>query len=482
MATISSTGIGSGLDVNAIVSQLMAIESRPLTLLQQAKSDLSTQLSAVGRLQSLTSAMRDAAQRLTSVSLWNATGSSSADATSVGVTTGSGAIAGSYSVAVQNLASGQTVTSRTWANSTTAVGQGTLTIELGAWTGNAAPADFSPKSGAQPLVLNIGPGETSLSAIRDKINAAGAGVTATLVNDAGGTRLALRSTETGAENAFRIRAVETTDDGDATTGLSALAFDAGGAGPSQMTRYETARNAEATVNGIPISSASNKLEGVADGLTLTLLKTTTAPVAVTVTRDDAGVKGAVDAFVKAFNDLAIYLRDNTKYDEQAKKGGTLQGDRTALGLQTALRNVINESSSASSVFGRLSDVGITLSRDGLLSVNASKLAAGLDKRDELRKLFAGTGATSASQGFMTRFSELGAKLLDIDGALDSRSDSLNAMIARNTRSQESMNDRLAQTEARLRRQYQALDTTMAKAAGLSNYLSGQLAMLSNNGG
>lgn len=482
MASISSTGIGSGLDVNAIVGQLMAIEQRPLALLQQAKTDLGTQLSAVGRLQSLTAAMRDAAQKLTSVSMWNATASSSADANSVGVATSSGAVAGNYAVAVQRLASAQTVSSRAWPDANAAVGEGTLTIELGRWTGEPAPADFAAKAGSTPLTITLGPGETSLATIRDRINAAGAGVTATLVNDASGTRLALRSSETGAENAFRITSSETLDDGDPDTGLSALAYDAGGAGPSRMTPNETARNALATVNGISVSSASNQLAGVADGLTLTLLKETTSPVAVAVTRDDTAVKEAVTAFTKAFNDLAGYLRDNTRYDAAAKKGGPLQGDRTAMTLQSALRATINQGSTASGVFSRLADVGITMQNDGTLSVDQSKLAAGLASRGELRKLFAGDGPNAAAQGFMTRFAALGSQMLQDDGTLDSRSDSLNAMIARNDKSQASMSTRLAQTEERLRRQYQALDANMARLSGLSNYLSGQLAALSANNG
>lgn len=475
MATIQSTGIGSGLDVNAIITQLMAVESRPLTLLQQQKSDLNTQLSAIGKLSSLTSAMRDAASRLSSVSLWNQTKATSGDTSAVTVATDDGAIKGDYAVQVQSLAAGQTVTSRAWSGASAEVGAGTLTIELGTWGGSG----FTAKDGSTALTLELGEGETSLAAIRDKINAADAGVTASIITDGSGARLSLRSSDTGAENAFRISASETVDDGDDTTGLSALAYDASG-GASQMTRYQTAADASATINGIPVTSASNKLEGVVEGVTLTLLKTTTSAVGVSVAPDDEAVKTAVTNFTKAFNDLAAYIRDNTKYDAASKTGGTLQGDRTALGIQSQLRGVINEESTASEVYSRLADVGISMGKDGTLSVDSTKLDAGLAKRSELRKLFATDGTTTATSGFMDRFRDLGAALLDTDGAIDSRTDSLNAMIARNDRSQDSMENRLTQTEARLRKQYEALDTNMAKLSSLSNYLSGQLAMLNSS--
>ena len=486
MATITSTGLGSGLDVSSIVSALMSVEKRPLTLMQQAKTDLNTQLSAIGKLQSMTSAMRDAANTLSSVTLWNQTKASSSDAASVGVATDAAAASGTYNVNVSRLAVGQTISSRAFTNAQSALGEGTLTIELGSWTGEPTPTGFTAKTGATPVTVTIGPDDTTLEKVRDKINAAGAGVTATIVNDASGARLALRSSETGAENAFRISASETSDDGVAGDGLSALAFDAaevvpdGGTAVSQMLRNQSAVNAQATINGIAITSASNKLEGVADGLTLTLLKTTTGDVEVGVKPDDEAVKTAVTNFTKAFNDLATYIRDQTKYDAASKTGGTLQGDRTTGSLQAQLRGVINAASTASSVFTRLSDMGIAMKADGTLETKTTKLDSALANRAEMRKALATDGTDRAGSGFMDRFRDLGNALLDTTGALTTRTSSLQSMITRNQKTQDAMTLRLEQTEKRLNAQYQALDTNMAKLSGLSNYLSGQLASISNN--
>lgn len=472
MASITSTGIGSGLDVNAIITQLMALEKRPLNILQTAATDLTTQVSAVGKLQGFTSALRDAASKLTSVTLWNQTKATTGDATAVGVVTDGGAATGSFAVNVSRLATAQTVTSRAFASKTDAVGAGRLTIELGTWTGNAAPDDFTAKTGSTALSIDLTAEDSSLESIRDKINAAGAGVLATIVNDASGSRLSLRSSETGAENAFRVTATEETDDGVDSTGLSALAYSVGATGG--MTRYQTAQNAQATINGIPIESASNQLTDVVDGVTMTLLKTTTSEVQVEVDNDDDAVKTAVTNFTKAFNDLAGYIRDQTKYDAQTKKGGTLQGDRTALGLQSQLRGVLNNESSASSVFTTLADVGISIKSDGTLAVDDTKLSAGLAKRSELKKLFAADGTTSAASGFMDRFKDLAAQLLDDGGSIDLRMESLEAMQARNQKQQDQMQSRLEQTEKRLRKQYETLDSNMAKMSSLSAYIAQQL--------
>lgn len=480
MATITSTGIGSGLDVNSIVTQLMAIESRPLTLLQQTQSSLNTQMSAIGTLQSRMSSLRDASNALTSVTLWNQTVATSGNTSSVKVSTSSGAAAGSYAVQVDKLASSQTLASSAFSSAQAAIGEGTLTIELGSWDGEPSPTGFTPKDGSTAVEVTIGPDDNTLEKIRDKINSAGAGVTASIITDASGARLSLRSKETGAENAFRVSASETVDDGNPATGLSAFAFDA--AGSSQMTRSQTAVNAQASINGIPITSASNTLEGVADGITLTLSAETTSAVEVTVAPDTAAIQKSIETFVSAFNDVANYIRDQTKYNADTKVGGTLQGDRLVTSLQSQLRGIVNEGSSASATFERLTDIGISFTSTGTLSISSTKLTNALGNLPELRKVLAADGSDTASSGFVDRFKDFASSVLGAEGAFENRTNSLKGQLDLNSKSQESMQRRLDQTEARLRRQYQALDTAMSSLSGTSNYLTQQLTMLANQSG
>jgi flagellar hook-associated protein 2 len=478
VGSINSAGIGSGLDVNSIITQLMAVEQRPLVQLQTQASDIKSQVSTFGQLQSYFSALQDKSDALTDATLWSATTASSADSSAVGVSTGSNAATGSYAVNVTRLASMQTVTAAALPASTSTLSEGTLTIDLGTWTGTPT-SGFAAKAGSTPITVTIAAGETSLAAIRDKINAAGAGVSASIVNDAGGARLSLRSSATGAENAFRITAAETVDDGVAGTGLSALAYDAAG-GSSQMMRSETAVDAQATINGIAITSASNTLANVVDGLTISLLKSTASAVGVTVAADTAGIKQKITDFIAAFNGVASFLRTQTAYNPDAKTGGALQGDSTAVGLQRALRNVLNQASSASSAFTRLSDVGITMQADGTLAADATKLDAGLANLPELKKLLATDGADTASSGFMQRWKDLADAALGSGGTFETRTSSLNNRLTRNTKDQDNMQLRLDSIESRMRAQYTALDTKMAQLNGLSAYMTQQIAQFNKS--
>jgi len=477
--SISSTGIGSGLDVESIVTQLMAIERRPVTLLQHAATDLKAQLSSFGQMQSYMSTFRDKANALTSASLWAQTVATASDATAVSVSTGSSAAAGNYSISVGKLAASQTVTSTPFTASTSIVGEGSLSIELGTWSGDPATA-FAVKAGTSPVSITIGPTETSLASIRDKINAAGAGVSASIVNDASGARLSLRSTNSGLENGFRITATETVDDGNPATGLSALGYN--GEGLSPMSLNQKALNAEAKINGIDIVSASNTLANVADGLTVKLLKTTTtSAVDVSVTQDTDAVKTAINSFVSAYNDLNSYIRNQTKYNADTKDAGTLQGDRTAVGLQNQLRTILRDSSTASALYSRFSDVGIAIQKDGSLQVTSAKLTDALGNLADLRKVLASTDdSTATSNGMVQRFKLFADQVLGIDGALQTRTDGLNLSVKLNSQRQDALNSRMDATEKRLRAQYQTLDANMAKLSQLSGYVNQQLASLRFN--
>lgn len=467
--SISSLGVGSGLDAETIIAKLMSLEHKPVDNLQTLQDGMKTQLSAIGSLQSLLSTMQDKARALTSVTLWGQTTATSTDSSIASATTSSGAATGSYQVTVQSLAKAQTVTSLAQDNSQSTLSEGTLTIELGTWGG---PDGFEAKDGSSPVNITIGPGETSLAAIRDKINAAGAGVSATIINDANGARLSLRSTETGAENGFRITATESVDDGDSEAGLSILGYDEDAAS-TPMLFNQAAANAKALINGIEVESATNTLSKVADGLTLTLSRESATPVQITVASDTASVKTAITEFVTAFNALSSSLQSNLKYDSGSQKAGTLQGDRAAISLQWGLRGVINTPSSASSAFSVLSDIGIAMKQDGTLATTGSKLDAALQNPDELKKLLTTNGDTNGKTGFIQRFANLASAMLDTEGAIELRQTSLEAAIKRNQKEQDAYEDRLVLTEKRLRAQYETLDTKMATLSTLASYVSQQ---------
>jgi flagellar hook-associated protein 2 len=466
MATITSLGVGSGLDLNSMVTQLVALERRPLTQLQTQATKLQTAVSSFGQISSLLSTLQTASNALTDPTLWTQSAVASSDITAVAVSGGSGTAAGSYAVDVQDLAASQTLASGTaYAASTDLVGSGTLTLQLGTW--DAAQANFTAKTGsiATPILVTA---TDTVATLRDKINAAGVGVTASLVTDASGVRLSLRSTATGAENGFRA--------GSGSATLAAVAYDppnvAGG-----MALKQPAANAVATVNGIDIVSASNEITGVVDGLTLTLNKKTATAVTVTATPDRSSVTTAIQNFAQAYNALASYIGSQTKYDATSKVGGPLQGDSATNTLQGQLRAVLGSSSGASATFGRLSDVGLQVQRDGTLLVNTNKLTSATANLAELKKAFTNTdSANAANNGFARRYATLAMQVLGVDGTVATHTAGLQKLISKNGDDQTRLNDRVDAFQARLVAQYTAMDANLAKLNSLSSYVTQQVAL------
>ena len=472
--SITSSGIGSGLDVETIITKLMAIEQRPLTLLQTSASDIQTKISAFGSLTNAESSFRDAALALSKAETWTATTGVSSDTTSVGVSSSATASAGTYSISVQKLAAAQSVASTAFATSGAAVGSGTLHIDTGSW--NTGQTVFTAKSGSTGLDITVSATDT-LTSVRDKINAAGAGVNASIVTDATGARLVLTSSSTGTANGFRVTAVDDDLANADAAGLSALAFDPPG-GTTATTQTQASADAAATINGLAVTSASNSLADVVQGLTLNLVKVTTSPVQVSVAKDTASIKTAVQTFAATYNNLASLLAKDVKYDTDTKTAGVLQGDSTAVALQRQLRMMMTANSSASTVFSTLSQVGLEMQQDGTIKVNDAKLTSALSSNAaEVQKLFSNNdvAGNGASDGIATKLRKFGDMVLGTDGMLTTRSAGLSKSLDLNGKQQDTVNTRLADTEARLRTQYSALDTKMASLNSLSSYITQQIA-------
>ncbi len=479
---IQSTGIGSGLDVNSIITQLMAIENRPLTRLQQTASTTQTQLSSYGALKSRIAALGDAAEKLAAATSWTKTKATSSDTAALTVTSTDGAAPVNLQIEVSQLARAQSTATTALPAATSTVGTGTLMIQFGSWSENFVA--FTPTVPVNSATIEIGAGENTLAGIRDKINAADAGVTAAILNDSQGSRLVLRSTATGAESGFRI----TVTDDDANplddSGLSRLAFDPPGGAPADWAPEDGDQRAldlVATVNGAPVTSASNTLEDLIDGVTVQVTKATTGPVDVTVAADTAAMKTLIQQFVAAYNEANKYLADQTRYNADTKTSATLQGDRVAVALQGQLRSLVATQSGASSVFGTLSSVGIALQRDGSLKVDDTKLSAALTDLPELAKLFGSDGGGNPlALGIARRFDALADTNAGTGGSLESREEGLKQRLSRNRTEQERFSDRMTMVESRLRAQYTALDMRMAQLNGLSAYVTQQVELLNNS--
>ena len=298
--------------------------------------------------------------------------------------------------------------------------------------------------------------------MRDQINAAGAGVTASVLSDANGARLVLRSTATGASNGFRVGVTDTDGNNTDGAGLSALAFDPS-AGVTTMAQALAAANASATLNNLPISSESNTLANVLDGMTLTLNKVTTAPVQLTAAQDNTSMRKALDTFVTAYNDLNKLLADQTKYDAGTKAAGGLQGDSAAVGIRAQMRAMVGSTGGVSTMFTRLSDIGFDVKLDGSLTLSDTKINNALANLAETKKLFANTDLlVPGNNGIANQMRALADRLIGVDGTVSTRSEGLRKRIDLNQDRQDLLSDRIAAVEKRLRAQYTALDKTMGQ--------------------
>jgi len=458
--TLSSAGIGSNLPVESIITQLMAIEQQPLTALQTKASTIQSTVSEYGKIKSAISTLNDLSVKLASATTWAQTVSSTSNAATVTAST-SGAAAGTYSVEVQKLASVQTLASSVFTGSSPTPGAGTLHIELGTWGTNQT--SFTANASATAVDITVAATDT-LADVRDKINASGAGVTAMIMTDSTGSRLLMRSSTTGAANGFR------------TSGIASLAFDPS-ASVTGMTQTQAAADAAATVNGLAVTSTTNTLSNVLDGLTLNLVSTTAAatPTTITVAADTDSLKKTMTDFASAYSTLMTMFANDTKYDATTKKSGLLQGDSAVTGLQRQLRAMAGGTSSASSTFSYLSDAGFQIQRDGTMTVDSTKITNSLANLSELKKMFSNSSASdSTADGFAKRFRNFTDNVLGVTGTITTRTNGLSDELTRNQTNQDNLNIRLAAIEKRMRAQYTALDTTMAKLNSTSTYLTQQI--------
>jgi flagellar hook-associated protein 2 len=476
--TITSLGIGTnGLDLESLLSKQVAAESAPLTLLQTHTQALQTQLSAYGQIQSTMSSLQTSLQALTDPGTWGATTAASSDATSVSVSAGSGAAPGNTTVSVSQLASSQTIASGSFADTTSAVGTGSLTIQLGQWSSDNS--SFTPGSAAA-VTINIASGNNSLTNIRDQINASGAGVTANIVTDSTGSRLVLRSNTTGLSSGFKVTANST----DSANGLAGLAYDPS-SGVNTSALKVAAGNAKAVVNGLDIESESNTLSTVVDGLTITLNKPTTG-VSLSVTQDTGSIKTAITNFVTAYNAMAQLFATDTKYvpNSDGKSAGTagpLQGDSTVTGIQYLMRTIAGGSTNLGGAFSRLADLGLDPQKDGTLKVDDTKLSAAVGNVANLKAFFMGVDKTNSSNsGLGQQLLSFTTTTLSFDGQLASGQSGLQTRISQNNTQATELQSHIDLFSQRLRDRYNALDTQMSGLNSLSSYVSQQMSILNSN--
>lgn len=437
MATTS--GIGSVLDVNTIVSNLMNVERAPLNKVATQKTAFQSQISAYGSLKSALSTFQSSVSSLSSLSKFNAQSVTSSNTSVLTATSNGSATVGSYDISVTQLAKSQKLSVGGFANVSDVVGTGTLNISFGTFTPEVAtpftPSAFTPNAAKTALNITIDSSNNTLAGVRDAINAADSSVTATIVNDGSTNRIVITSKDTGEVNSLKISVTD--DDGNNldASGLSKLAYDpqAAAGNGKNLTVLQEAKNAVLKIDGIDIVKSSNAISDAIDGVTLNLVGvTSSSAISLSVATNQDTIKTSVTSFVDAFNKLDTTLRNLTKFDETGQANGALLGDATARSIINQIRSVMNTAVANGSSLNTLSQIGVTFQRDGKLNLDSTKLTNAVSTNfNDIASLFAATArATDPQISFVSSTSktqegtyaitvtQLGTTLLNTQGTIN----------------------------------------------------------------
>jgi flagellar hook-associated protein 2 len=450
---ITSTGIGSGLNISAIVSSLTsaygAAETNALT---SQKTSLTAQVSAFGTFSSALDTLQATLSTLENPGQLAGFDATVADKTIASATTTSAAAPGQYTLEVQNLATPQTLTSQPAASSSSTVGTGTLTIAVG---------------GAS-TAITIDSSNDTLAGIAAAINSApnNPGVTASVISTTVGARLVLSGTQTGAANSITV----TQSGGDG--GLSALAYPA--TGVTGLTQTQAAQDASFSINGYAATSASNQVSSAISGVTLNLLQASApgTPTTLTISPDSTAAQTSISTFVTALNGVLSSIQSLTGYDASTQTAGPLNGDPTLESFQNQLQNILNvvnsNASSTSGAVGSLADLGITADADGSYDTNTTTLGNALSANlTSVANLLGGTN------GIATQIDSLINGYTQAGGLLATVNQGLQTSLSNVATQQAALTAQLATYSATLTTQYNAMDAAVAALKETQTYLTAE---------
>lgn len=450
---ISSIGVGSGLPLEELLSDLRKSENYALSAIQSRQVQAETRFSAYNTLKSSIESLQAAAKTLTQTDTYGALKTSvTGDAYSASAS--ANAIPGEYSIRVDSLASSQTLVTHGVADRTDAIGSGGVIT-------------FTLKNG-DTKTLDLSDTGTSLNDIVKAINDDNdLGFSATLVNDGDSAtphRLLITASATGDQASAASIDIE------GNTALQdLLGFD-------NLAVREDGQDARVTINGIDITSASNTVENAIEGVTLTLNKASTEADKLTVTTNDSVTSDAISKFVTAYNDLQSTIKALTSYDMENQRSSALTGDSLARRLQSDVRNAINVVGSEGQVRS-LSQLGITTNvQTGLLEIDDAKLAAALkNNMGDIQNLLGGTDSVG------NRLTAVAETFNRSGGLIGTTTEGITKNIAELKKQYDVTAERIDAKMENYRRQFTALDSLVAQMNSVSSYLTQQLSMLGNIG-
>lgn len=399
---ISALGTGSGIDTNALTTQLVdlnkAAQSERLT---SKKTLLETQISDFGLLRSSMATLETATAALANKDTFNAKAVSVPETSLMAITKlDAKASAGDYRLKIEQVAQAQSVSSGTFSSPTEPIGKGTLTIRLGEW--DAGVNTFSVDTSKTGATITIDDNNNSLTGLRDAINKADIGVTATIVSDSGSYKLLLTS-KSGAKNEIEISATET----DGSTGLNQFNFNET---TQNLTQQQEGLDAQVRVNGLLVNRESNHITDVVEGLEFDIFSSsTTETVSLVITEDKTIAETAIRDFVSAYNTFLTEAEQLIGFNTESKEYGSLRKDPLAKALLQNLRsNIAAAVPGIEGDFSALSSLGIRTELNGSLKIVEDEgntgFRAAIDNNFELvRDLFVPKTSATTTGIEVTKF-------------------------------------------------------------------------------
>ncbi|EFM17911.1 MULTISPECIES: flagellar filament capping protein FliD [unclassified Pantoea] len=462
MASISNLGVGSGLPLATMLDSLQSAEKSALTPISTQQSAYTAKLSAYASLKSSLTMFQTANTSLSSADLFTATTASSSSSAFTATTSGS-TVAGKYAINVTQLAQAQVLTSGVQSSNSDALGDSSVASRSIAIT----LKDGTSKS------VTLSSDQTSLTGMRDAINGANAGITATIIKVSDGSfRLSMSANKTGSNNAV----ANITVTGDSKL-QGIVGFDST-ASSNVMTESVKAQNAQLTVNNVAIENSSNQISDALEGITLNLATTTVGDQTLTITKDNSKASSAITNWVNAYNTLLDKFNTLTKYTKvetnsgsQDTSNGALLGDSTLRTIETQLKSMLTNAQS-SSAYKSLGQIGITTDPStGSLKLDATKVSAALDKDAAgVKEMIVGDGKTT---GITTKIGTNLTNWLSSKGIVQSATDGVSKTLNNLTALYNATSDRIDADIARYKTQFTQLDLAISKLNSTSTYLTQQ---------
>ncbi len=373
MAGISSLGLGSGIDIRAIVDGLVAAERDPQEFqLTRQETNLQAKLSSYGIFKSGLSDFRASLAGLRDAGKFSVLQASSSNPDVISASVSSNADEGSFSFESKQLAQSQSLVSAGFGDAQTIVGTGTVTIKFGATDYDVATDtynSFTQSATQGTLTIDLDASNNTLVGMRDAINSADAGVSASIIFDGTANRLVMVSENTGAENSMEITVSDPS--------LSAFEFNSS---VTNMDQTQEAQDAILSINGLDVTNASNAFDKTLKGVTLDLKNTLPGQlIRVDISSSTDEIVGAMESFVEKFNEVASSVRELTRYNPASQTGSVLLGDSTLRTGMGQIRSVMSSlvSGLESSSIRTLVDLGMKTQADGTIEFDSAKLIEAL---------------------------------------------------------------------------------------------------------